>query len=161
MGFLGLEPVLDLLRAELTAHLPAKLAALEASLAPAMELRAVSEIAIGERANFTDYPAIALGPMWTDVLEDLGQTRLVQGHRATLVLHVTAALEEDLTRLLLRYVRATSEVLAERRDAGAFGRFRLTFDRKRWSYDPIDLGGHQFIRTARIELGGWRAEDLA
>lgn len=158
MGFTGLEPILDKVAAVLTAHLPAKLDALEVG-PPVVVLPDVSVVAFGERETFAAYPAIALGPASTSPQSDTGRTRLTQLHEGHVLVYVTDVDEEKLARLQLRYMRAVAEVLAERRDAGDFP-FRLYFEERRWTYGPQRGDGMQFFRTARMDLAFEREEDL-
>lgn len=156
MALKGVEGIIDELKTELQANLPARVTALAAE-PPALTMPAITEYAFGDRTNFLAYPAIAIEGDESPVGMDAGQ-RLRFLHRLSIRLYVQQSDEENLRRLLFRYTRAVVETLIDRRNASAFT-FLLEFDGESWRYSPVrgpELG--LFARDARLPVVCKRTE---
>lgn len=155
MPLLGIEPVMEELRAQLQAHLPAKIAALQPTFVPVLPMPAPTAYVFGEREVFHEgLPVVQLLARPTEVRnEDLRW----QDHRHVLDVAclVSDVLEEQVQRLLFRYARCILEVLVERRKAGAFS-LDLSLRAREIDYSPIVLRDAQFVRAVFIPVAAAR-----
>jgi hypothetical protein len=92
-----------------------------AALVPAlvMPAPAAAEYTFGERQIHKSYPAIEIFPVTSPIDKDNNES-LTLWHNVGIAIFVRSPLEENLTRLLLRYTDAVLQVLSNRRSAGAF-----------------------------------------
>lgn len=161
MGFTGIEPILDTLKTELssaTTGVPAKIMAI--TFSPVITMANPKEYAIGDRDLFEEYPAIALMSLRSPVDLDRNPDRMNMAHRVGIRVFVTHPDKpEDLERLLLRYTRVVVEVLADRRNAGAFT-FTLDFAGQEWTYSEQRRNQKdEFERDVLIPITCWTAEN--
>ena len=151
VGITGVEPVIDALVAQLTAHLPAKLVALEAQYGGAIALPAPNSIVFGERAIMAGWPWVELYPVGSDIEHD-NVRYLDVIHEVALGIFTSDADEEVLTRKLLRYTRAIAETLADRRSALATAGIGVRLD-GRWDYSPTRVAERNlYDRDAFISI---------
>jgi hypothetical protein len=148
---LGVEPIMDELKAQLQASLPAKIAALQPTFAPVIPMPDVAEWAVGKRTNFVAYPAVSFVDDDSTVEEDNIRWQSVD-HLVALLFYVTSGDEESLHRLVARYVRCLRETLQELRFNGAFT-FKLRFAGAVMGYSPRDVAGPElFLGGAVLPL---------
>lgn len=151
LGLTGIEPVIDAIIGQLTAHLPAKLDALEAEYGGSITLDAPGRIVFGERAIMAGVPWVELYPVGSDVEHDSVRF-LDMIHEVALGIFTADADEEILTRKLLRYTRAIAETLADRRAALATAGMGIRLD-GRWDYSPTRVAERNlYDRDAFISI---------
>lgn len=148
MPLLMIEPVVDALKAALSANLPAKIAALQPTFVPVLPMAAPAEYVFGEKANFLlGYPVVQLVQLDTVIANDELRWQ-DHRHRIEIGIFVLDPIEENLARLLDRYARCLVETLHEQRKAGAFyPAFDLHFDGETITYSSTFPQAGEFIRA--------------
>jgi hypothetical protein len=134
------EPIAQAILEELQANLPAKIAALQPTFVPVLEMPAPIEYAFGDSDFLKGFPVIQVEPVRIRTEnEDLAGRWQDHSKRIEVGVFVSASPRENLTRLLDRYARCVLEVLLDRRKAGAFLTGGRNFDLV-WKDEEIDYG---------------------
>jgi hypothetical protein len=161
MPFLGIEPVAEVILAELKAGatgLPKKLADLERTFTVQLKMPPPVEYVFAEKAMFTKgYPVVQLVQLDTLAANEDPMRWTDDKHRFEIGVFLQSDLEENLARLVDRYTRAVREVLHERRKADAFP-FDLRWKGERISYSATFPQAGQFIRAVFLPMRAERRD---
>lgn len=155
MPLLGVEPVMEELRAQLQAHLPAKILALQPTFNPVLPMPPPTAYVFGEREVFSEgLPVVQLLARPTDVRNE---NLRWQDHEHVLdvACFVSDVVEENVQRLLFRYARCLLEVLVERRKTDAFS-LDLKLRGGEIDYSPIVMRDAQYVRAVFIPVAAAR-----
>lgn len=147
---------MDELRVQLQANLPAKIAALQPTFAPALAMPPPLAYVFGEREVFYEgLPVVQLLARPTLVRNE---ERRWQDHEhvVDIAFFVGDVDQENVQRLLFRYTRCVLETFAERRKAGAFT-LGMTLRDREIDYSPLaQLSGAQYVRAVFIPVAAAR-----
>lgn len=158
MALTGIETVVDELIAYLKTNLPARVTALAAET-PALTLLQVNNgnYHFGDKPDVAGFPALAFLPQRTPVSDDRTD-RMSLRHTVGIQVFAQESELPTLTRMLLRYVRAVTEVLVSGRIAKAFS-FTLDFSGETWEYSPARVADNaMFLRDALLPVVCWKEE---
>jgi len=159
-----IEPVAAAILAELQAHLPAKITALQPTFAPVLPMPAPVEYAFGDSDFIMGFPVVTIDPRKIRTLsEDLAGRWQHHSKQLEVGIFVADVARETLARLLDRYARCVIEVLLERRKAGAFVQSGRQFDLV-WKNEEIDYGSTfpqegQYVRALFIPMRAERRSE--
>lgn len=152
MGYTLPEPAIDKVIAQLTGSLPAKITALAPTFAPALAMRQIAEMTLGERLAHKGFPAIEVIPIESPILLDNNQA-MTWRHELAIAIFVRDAKEDNLSRLLLRYARCVIETLADRRDAKAFAPWDFDMNESTLDWSPTRVAeGQQYERDVTFPI---------
>lgn len=156
-----MEPIARAILAELEAHLPAKILALQLTFNPVLTMDAPVEYAFGDSDFVKGFPVVTVDAVRLRIRED---DLRWQDHEKQLEvgLFVANVTRGDLLALLDRYGRCVVETLHDRRAAGSFidsaGAFDLGFRDEDIEYGPTSEQANQFVRALFVPMHATRRD---